>query len=91
MDVRWLDTSSLAVKRIELERVRAVTSKDESDKDHRVAGKRGRDEKKHGPHKEDDENPEHTEETPIYEEHGISTGADSTDNHGEGHIFDALA
>ncbi len=100
MDVRWLDTSALEVKRIEMERVRAVQSKDESGTDHRVgARKADKDGKKNNPHKEepdepDDETPvaeQHAEETPLYESHGISTGSESTDNHGEGHLFDALA
>jgi hypothetical protein len=90
MDVRWLDTSALNVKRIEMERVRPITKKDQSGTDDRVdAHKTDKDGRKHHPH--DDGEHETVEETPVYEEHGISTGADSADNHGEGHIFDALA
>ena len=86
MDVPAVDTSSLAAKRIEMEKVRPVGHKDANSTDIKIAANR-RDEK--GNPKGNKDDARHSDQ--YVDEEGMIFEAESTDNDGECHILDAMA
>lgn len=85
MDVRAIDTSALAAKRIEMDRIRPVGAKDKGSSEFKIDG-RHKDERE-GRHAAQGEDTHGHGEGEDGEESSPTSNAEP----GEGHILDALA
>ena len=83
MDVPSVDTSSLAAKRIEMDKVRHVGPKDQRSDGLRVVSRK--DGQGEGSSSQRDEEDSQQETVETYDESAIA------DEHDGGHLFDALA
>jgi hypothetical protein len=90
MDVPCIDTSSLAVKRLAMQKVRPVGPKDQTSSDLRVAVRRHGEGDGSGSHEDEggessDEEDSHADVVETYD------GTATTEEHEGGHLFDAMA